>query len=133
MNLTGPFEEVVYERLERDSAFRQALLAEARTCFRSGDRMTGKALLGDLVQGTIGFERLPADLGRPARSLRLMLSPRATTRAPRTCWPSSGRSRRRLLGGSAGLAVADHLLPANELLCQLWIARSMSGANASGT
>ena len=75
MALTKEFRETVYHRAQRDRAFRKALLTEAVNAYLSGDEATGKAVLRDLINGTIGFEQLAADVGKPAKSLHRMLGP----------------------------------------------------------
>jgi predicted Zn-dependent protease len=45
-------------RVECDPAFGAALFQEAVTAFFEGDTALGKSLLRDLVNSTIGFEKL---------------------------------------------------------------------------
>lgn len=59
----------------KDSAFRKALVTEAVNAYLSGDEMTGKAVLRDIINATVGFERLAADLGKSSKSLQRMLGP----------------------------------------------------------
>jgi hypothetical protein len=47
--------------------------------YPGGDEATGKAVLRDLVNATIGFEELAVELGRPSKSLHRMLGPRGNT------------------------------------------------------
>ena len=75
MALTRVFRETVYQRAQRDAAFRKALLTEALNAYLSGDEAAGKALLRDVINATVGFERLAADLGKPSKSLHRMLGP----------------------------------------------------------
>lgn len=75
MALTRQFRETVQERAQTDARFRRAMLAEAVNEFLSGDLATGKALLRDYVNATIGFEELAEEVGRPAKSLQRMLGP----------------------------------------------------------
>ena len=58
MALTKEFKETVKARADRDPAFRQALLTEAAEQLLSGDLETGKAVLRDYINATIGFEAL---------------------------------------------------------------------------
>ena len=58
MALTRDFKETVRERLKRDPAFREALLTEAVDCLLSNDVETGKSLLCDYVNATIGIGEL---------------------------------------------------------------------------
>ena len=75
MALTREFKELVVERVRRDPGFRQALLCEALNVCLEGDLATGKIVLRDLVNATIGFEGLGRRLGIPSKSLHRMLSP----------------------------------------------------------
>ena len=76
MALTRDFRETVLARAERDGQFREALFTEALNAYLDGDTATGKAILRDLVNATVGFEDLATDLGRPSKSLHRMLAPR---------------------------------------------------------
>lgn len=76
MALTKAFRETVYERAQRDAGFRKALLTEAMNAYLGGDEATGKAVLRDVINATIGFEPLAAELGKPGKSLHRMLGPR---------------------------------------------------------
>jgi DNA-binding phage protein len=75
MALTKAFRETVYERAHRDAGFRKALLTEAMNAYLGGDEATGKAVLRDVINATIGFEQLAADLQKPSKSLHRMLGP----------------------------------------------------------
>jgi DNA-binding phage protein len=76
MALTKAFRETVYERAQRDAGFVRALLTEAMNAWLGGDEVTGKAVLRDVINATIGFERLAAELDKPSKSLHRMLGPR---------------------------------------------------------
>lgn len=75
MALTRSFKDTVKARAERDPAFRDALLTEAVDQFLAGDLETGKAVLRDYINATIGFERLAEETGSSSKSLMRMLSP----------------------------------------------------------
>lgn len=75
MALTRDFKETVFERAQRDSKYREALFTEALNAYLAGDTATGKAMLRDLVNATVGFEGLAAEVGTPSKSLHRMLSP----------------------------------------------------------
>ena len=75
MALTRSFKETVKARAERDPVFRDALLTEAVDQFLAGDLNTGKAVLRDYINATIGFERLAQETGSWSKSLMRMLSP----------------------------------------------------------
>jgi hypothetical protein len=65
MALTREFRQTVYDRAQRDSKFRKALLTESMNAYLNGDEGTGKAALRDVINATIGFEKLAADLQKP--------------------------------------------------------------------
>ena len=75
MALTKSFRETVYNRAPQDGAFCRALLTEAVNAYLSGDEATGKTVLRDVINGTIGFEKLATDLQKPSTSLHRMLGP----------------------------------------------------------
>ena len=81
MPLTRDFKTTVKARAERDSAFREALLTEAVKLLLSGEVETGKAILRDYINATIGFEQLARETGTPPKSLMRMLGPKGNPRA----------------------------------------------------
>ena len=76
MALTRDFKETVLARVQRDGKYREALFSEAINAYLAGDTATGKAMLRDLVNATIGFEGLAAEIKKPSKSLHRMLAPR---------------------------------------------------------
>ncbi|TAM74382.1 transcriptional regulator [bacterium] len=74
MSLTRDSGHTIVERAKRDPAFAKALLDEAVTLFLNGEPDTARLVLRDLVNATVGFERLAAATGKPAKSLHRMLS-----------------------------------------------------------
>jgi DNA-binding phage protein len=72
MALTRSFKETVKARADRDLAFREAVLAEGVQAMIAGDLDTGKAVLRDYINATMGFERLAKTTGTPAKSLMRM-------------------------------------------------------------
>src|SRR6202142_2270177 len=74
MALTRDFKKTVVARVERDPAFARALLDEAATLFLSGEPETARLILRDLVNATLGFERLAKLTTTPSKSLHRMLS-----------------------------------------------------------
>jgi DNA-binding phage protein len=74
MALRRDSKRTVVERVKRDPAFAKALLDEALTLFLNGEPETARLVLRDLVNATVGFERLAAATGKPAKSLHRMLS-----------------------------------------------------------
>ena len=81
MPLTRDFKETIKARAKTDDAFREALLTEALDCFLAGDTQTGKSILRDYINATIGFEELGALTGKDAKSLMRMLGPRGNPQA----------------------------------------------------
>jgi DNA-binding phage protein len=76
MALTRDFKETVLARVERDPAFAKELLEEATTLLISGEAETARVILRDLVNATLGFERLAKMTEVPSKSLHRMLSPK---------------------------------------------------------
>ena len=82
MPLTRNFKATIKARADRDPAFRLGLLfQEALDAFLSGDIGTGKVLLRDYMNATVGFERLAKDLEKNPKSLMRMLSNQGNPRA----------------------------------------------------
>jgi len=81
MPLTRDFKETVKARVGRDRAFRAALLTEAVEQMLAGDMDTGKAVLRDYINATVGFERLARETGTPSKSLMRMFGPKGNPRA----------------------------------------------------
>lgn len=76
MALTRDFKQTVVVRMQRDPKFRQVMFTEAINAYLTGDTATGKAMLRDLVNATIGFEGLATATKKPSKSLHRMLAPR---------------------------------------------------------
>jgi DNA-binding phage protein len=74
MPLTRSFKETIQARARRDAAFRKELLRESVECFVLGDVETGKAVLRDYINATIGFAKLAEVTHHSAKSLMRMLS-----------------------------------------------------------
>ena len=74
MPLTKDFKHTIKARAQTDPAFRVALLEEALDAFVNNDLETGKLLLRDYVNATVGFEALGAQLHKSPKSLMRMLS-----------------------------------------------------------
>ena len=81
MPLTRDFKDTVKARAERDPAFRRGLFEEAIEAFLSNDTETGKLLLRDYVNATVGFEQLGEELHKSPKSLMRMLSTQGNPRA----------------------------------------------------
>jgi hypothetical protein len=58
MPLTYDFKETIRARAQSDPDFRHAILREAVECVINGDMATGKAVLRDYVNATVGFQDL---------------------------------------------------------------------------
>ncbi len=78
---TRKFSDTVKTDLEKNVRFRRELLSEAVACMVSGDVETGKLVLREYVNGTIGFLKLGAALGRSPKSLMRMLGPTGNPQA----------------------------------------------------
>jgi DNA-binding phage protein len=76
MPLTRDFKRTVAERARRDPDFARALLDESATLFLNGEPETARLILRDLVNSSIGFEKLAAATKKPVKSLHRMLSAR---------------------------------------------------------
>jgi DNA-binding phage protein len=74
MALTRNFKETITARVRRDPAFGEALLNEAATLFLNGEPETARLILRDLVNSTVGFERLASLTAKPSKSRHRMLS-----------------------------------------------------------
>ena len=81
MPLTHDFKETIRARAQRDPAFRKALLREAVESIINGDLETGKAVLRDYVNATVGFQDLEKRTRIPAKSLMRMLSAKGSPSA----------------------------------------------------
>ena len=81
MTLTRDFKDTVKARAARDPAFRRALFKESIENFLSGDVTTGKTMLRDYINATIGFEELAAATAKSPKSLMRMFSPAGNPRA----------------------------------------------------
>jgi hypothetical protein len=78
---TRKFSDLVKADLETSAEYRGALLGEAVSCMVSGDVETGKIVLREYVNGTVGFLELGAALGRSPKSLMRMLGPQGNPQA----------------------------------------------------
>ena len=76
MALTRDFKETILARARRDARFSETLFTESINAYLAGDTAEGKAILRDLVNATVGFERLAAAIKKSSKSLHRMLAPR---------------------------------------------------------
>ena len=81
MALTRDFKDTVKDRVARDAAFREELLKEGIECLLTGDVDTGKAILRDYINATIGFDALGSLTDKSPKSLMRMLSPKGNPQA----------------------------------------------------
>lgn len=81
MPLTKNFTETIKADLQSSSDFRRALLREAVGCMVLGDLDTGKSILRQYINGTIGFIKLGTDLSRSPKVLMRMFSPSGNPQA----------------------------------------------------
>ena len=74
MALTRDFKETVIQRVQNDPEFAAVLLDEAASLFLNGEPEAARLILRDLVNATVGFEKLAGETSRPSKSLHRMLS-----------------------------------------------------------
>ena len=74
MPLTIEFKEVFKASIERDPDFGHEVLRGAVQCLLDNDLATGRALLRNYVNATIGFKQLAKSVGGQEKSLMRMLS-----------------------------------------------------------
>jgi len=75
------YKETIRSRVNRDPAFREALLKEALECFFAGEMLIGKAVLKDFIKATVGFKELARLLDKKPESLIRMLGPQGNPTA----------------------------------------------------
>ena len=81
MPLTRDFKETIRARVERDPKFRKELLREGIEAMLAGDVATGKTILRDYINATVGFTDLAEATHIPSKSLMRMLGPAGNPRA----------------------------------------------------
>ena len=81
MVLTRDLKETIQERIGHDPAFREALLKEGVDCLLAGDVETGKAVLRDYINATIGFDELGKLTRKSPKSLMRMFGPSGNPQA----------------------------------------------------
>ncbi|MCY4494503.1 MAG: hypothetical protein OXB92_11670 [Acidimicrobiaceae bacterium] len=75
MPLTTEFKNTVQARARIDQSFRVALMKEGIECLLAGDVDTGKIILRDYINATIGFDQLASLTDKPPKSLMRMFGP----------------------------------------------------------
>ena len=88
MALAHDFKATIRARIERDPGFREALLLEGVECLLAGDVETGKSVLRDYVNATIGFRGLGGLTDKSPKSLVRLLDPCGDPQA-RNLFPDS--------------------------------------------
>jgi DNA-binding phage protein len=81
MPLSRTFKNTIQARVRRDLSFRKELLREGVDCLLAGDVETGKTILRDYINATVGFSRLSRVTRIPPKSLMRMLGPNGNPRA----------------------------------------------------
>jgi DNA-binding phage protein len=79
--LTRDFKETIKARVQRDRAYRRELLREGVECLLAGDVETGKTILHDYINASVGFAELAAATHHSPKSLMRMLGPRGNPQA----------------------------------------------------
>lgn len=75
MALTRSFKETVQAHVRRDPKFAEALFKEAIELMLNGDVDTGKEILRDYINATIGFRKLAKKTDMKPESLMRMFGP----------------------------------------------------------
>jgi hypothetical protein len=81
MPLSHDFKETIRARAQAEPEFRQALLREAVECILNGDLATGKAVLRNYVNATVGFQGLETRTRTRQRASCACLDRRAALRS----------------------------------------------------
>lgn len=81
MALTRNFKETIQARIKRDLGFREELFREGIECLLAGDMDTGKAVLRDFINATVGFQQLGGLTAKSPKSLMRMFGPSGNPQA----------------------------------------------------
>lgn len=81
MALTRDFRDTIRERAQREPAFRIGLLQEGLELINNGDFATGRAILRNYINATIGFPQLAKVTNISSPSLQRMFGPTGNPRA----------------------------------------------------
>lgn len=81
MALTRTFRDTVVARAGKDPEIRRGLFQEALEAFLNGVVGTGRIVLRDYINATIGFEELAREPGKSPKSLMRMLGKSGNPRA----------------------------------------------------
>jgi DNA-binding phage protein len=106
MALTRSFRETVVKHVQEDPAFRAALVEEAAQNILDGDFETALGQLRDVVNATMGFDKLSQETGIPKTSLMRMLSNQGNPRAGNLA------TIMKAIGRNVGVHISVHAEPA---------------------
>ena len=81
MALTRDFRDTIRERAQREPAFRQGLLREGLQLINNGDFATGRGILRNYINATIGFTKLARKTKISSPSLQRMFGPKGNPSA----------------------------------------------------
>jgi DNA-binding phage protein len=81
MALTRDFRDTIRERAQREPAFRQNLLREGLQLINNGDFATGRGILRNYINATIGFTKLARKTKISSPSLQRMFGPKGNPSA----------------------------------------------------
>lgn len=81
MALTKSFKELMQRRVAKNAAFAENLLREGIDTMLTGDLETGKSILRDYINATLGFEKLGEATDTSTKSLMRMFGPRGNPQA----------------------------------------------------
>jgi DNA-binding phage protein len=81
MALTRDFRDTIRDRAQREPEFRRGLFREGLELICNGDFATGRAILRNYINATVGFQELARITKIPSPSLQRMFGPRGNPRA----------------------------------------------------
>jgi hypothetical protein len=81
MAVTKSFKELLQRRAAKDTNFADDLSCKGIDTLLAGDVETGKVILRDYIEATVGFEKLGEATDTSAKSLMRMLGPSGNVRA----------------------------------------------------
>jgi hypothetical protein len=81
MALTRDFRDTVRDRAQREAGFRRGLLREGLELICNGDFATGRSILRNYINATVGFQELARMTNISSPSLQRMFGPRGNPRA----------------------------------------------------
>ena len=78
---SGPIQDLLRDRLQREPGFAAELLKEVVECLLQNDTIPAQLLLRDITNCTIGFQTLARETGIMEKSLMRMLSVKGNPQA----------------------------------------------------